>query len=93
MVQIQFSLNGADELNKALKEVSEDVKKKSGRFALRKAANVVASALRVGAQRMDDPATGRTNCSEVIAGRWNTTPKCQIFSRSSLTTISRGSIA
>lgn len=70
MVEVQFSLRGVDELNKALKEVSDDVRKKGGRFALRKAANLVAGALRVGAQRLDDPATGRA-ISQNVAVRFS----------------------
>lgn len=54
-----FALQGIDELNAKLKSIGNDLKYKGGRFALRKAANIVANAAKIGANRIDDPATGR----------------------------------
>jgi len=59
MNDLKFSLLGVDELHAMFKKVNGDVKRKSGRFALRKAANLVANALKLNAQRLDDPLTGR----------------------------------
>lgn len=62
---VNFSLIGADELVATLKTVNNDVRYKSGRFALRKAANLVAKALKEGALRLDDPETGRSIADNV----------------------------
>lgn len=57
---VKFSILGADELIQTIKRVNEDVQFKSGRFALRKGANIVADAMREGASRLDDPETARS---------------------------------
>lgn len=67
---IQFSMTGLDALLGKLETVSQDVKKKGGRFALRKAAQVVAAKAKENAQRLDDPETGRSIAGN-IALRWN----------------------
>jgi HK97 gp10 family phage protein len=52
---LQFSLIGLAELEAKLKEVSDDVRYKGGRFALRKAAEVIRDKAKAGAERVDDP--------------------------------------
>lgn len=65
-----FALQGLDELLGKLKAVKQDVRFKGGRFALRKAAQVVRDAAKQNAMRLDDAATGR-NIADNIAERWN----------------------
>lgn len=67
---VEFSILGLDSLLAKLETVSYDVKRKSGRAALRKAAQLVANKAKEGAQRVDDPATGRAIAANV-ALRWN----------------------
>lgn len=67
---MQFSLIGVEELLGKLDEVSQDVKKKGGRFALRKAAQVIRDAAKEGARRVDDPDTP-ANIAENIVERWS----------------------
>lgn len=70
MADIEFSLTGLDSLLGKLEAVAYDVKRKGGRSALRKAAQVVANKAKEGAERLDDSATGRSISSN-IALRWN----------------------
>jgi HK97 gp10 family phage protein len=67
----QFGLQGIEELTAKFASITSDVKYKGGRFALRKAANVVAKAAKQGAQRVDDPRTGRS-ISDNVAVRFST---------------------
>lgn len=67
---IEFSLTGLDSLLGKLDAVSYDVKRKGGRAALRKAAQVIAQKAREGAERLDDKETGRS-IADNIALRWN----------------------
>uniref|UniRef100_A0A7C2BA65 HK97 gp10 family phage protein n=1 Tax=Pseudomonas graminis TaxID=158627 RepID=A0A7C2BA65_9PSED len=67
---VQFSLIGIDSLVAKLEAVSYDVKRKGGRSALRKAAQVVAEKAKEGARKLDDAATGRSIANN-IALRWN----------------------
>jgi len=67
---VEFSLTGVDALIAKLEAVSYDMKRKGGRSALRKAAQVLAAKAKEGAQRLDDAATGRSIASN-IALRWN----------------------
>ncbi|SFY16270.1 HK97-gp10 family putative phage morphogenesis protein [Azotobacter vinelandii] len=67
---IQFSLTGLDELLGKLDEVSYDMKRKGGRFALRKAAQVIRDAAKQNAKRLDDPETGRQIAANIVE-RWN----------------------
>lgn len=67
---IQFSLTGVDELIATLNAVTYDTKRKGGRAALRKAAQVVRDAARRNAAGLDDLGTGR-QISANIAERWN----------------------
>lgn len=67
---IEFKLEGIDSLVSKLEAISYDAKRKGGRSALRKAAQVVANKAKEGAQRVDDPETGRSIAAN-IALRWN----------------------
>lgn len=67
---IQFSLTGLDSLLGKLESVKYETKRKGGRAALRKAAQVVRSAAEANAKRIDDPKTA-AEISKNIAMRWN----------------------
>jgi len=67
---IEFSLTGLDSLLGKLDAVSYDAKRKGGRAALRKAAQVIAQKAKEGAERLDDKETGRS-IADNIALRWN----------------------
>lgn len=67
----QFGLKGTEELTAKFASITKDVKYKGGRFALRKAANIVSKAAKAGADRIDDPTTGRS-ISGNIAVRFST---------------------
>lgn len=67
---VDFSILGLEGLLGKLSEVSVDVRRKGGRAALRKAAQVVVQKAKAGAERIDDRATGRS-ISDNIALRWN----------------------
>lgn len=54
---LDFKLTGLEDLQAKLKEVAEDVRFKGGRFALRKAAQVVRDKARENASRVDNPKT------------------------------------
>lgn len=68
--EIGFNLDGVPELNAKLAEVSEDVKFKGGRFALRKAANLVRDNARQQAARVDDPLTPEEIEKNIVV-RWS----------------------
>lgn len=67
---VDFSITGLDSLLGKLDSISYDVRRKGGRAALRKAAQVVMQKAKDGAERIDDKATGRS-ISDNIALRWN----------------------
>lgn len=67
---ITFQIAGIDALNAKLEGLIYDVRKKGGRFALRKAAQVVVGAAQRNAYLLDDPKTAR-NISTNIMERWN----------------------
>ncbi|EJO5057942.1 HK97 gp10 family phage protein [Pseudomonas aeruginosa] len=67
---VEFSITGLDSLLGKLDSVTEDVKRRGGRAALRKAAMIVVQAAKQGAAKIDDPGTGRS-ISDNIALRWN----------------------
>lgn len=67
---VQVKIEGADDLVERLKTISDDMRYKGGRFALRKAAMIVANKAKEGALKFDDPATGRV-ISDNIAVRWS----------------------
>ena len=68
---VQFSLIGLEPLLAKLQSVSYDMQYKGGRFALRKAANIVADALRTNAKMIDDPETPE-DISKNVAVRFST---------------------
>lgn len=68
--KIQFSLIGVDQLIAKLDTVTQDMKKKGGRFALRKAAKIVADRAKLNAAKLDDSSTGRS-IADNIAIRWD----------------------
>ena len=55
--RIDFELQGIDEVLARMKSISHDAKYKGGRFALRKAATLVASKAKEGAAKINDPRT------------------------------------
>lgn len=67
---IEFQIEGMESLLGKLEEVSYDVKRKGGRYALRKAAQLVRDAAKENAKRLDDPVTA-ADISANIAERWN----------------------
>jgi HK97 gp10 family phage protein len=67
---IQFSITGLDSLLGKLESVKYETKRKGGRAALRKAAQVVRAAAEANAKRIDDPKTA-AEISKNIAMRWN----------------------
>lgn len=67
---VEFNLTGLDELMGKLDSVSDDLRRKGGRAALRKAGNVVVNKAKANARRIDDAATGRS-IADNIALRWN----------------------
>ena len=67
---VDFSILGLDSLLGKLDSVSYDVRRKGGRAALRKAAQVVVQKAKEGAERIDDKETGRS-IADNIALRWN----------------------
>ncbi|MBF8706122.1 HK97 gp10 family phage protein [Pseudomonas putida] len=68
--RVEFSISGLDSLLGKLESVSYDVRRKGGRAALRKAAQVVVQKAKEGAERIDDKETGRS-IADNIALRWN----------------------
>ena len=67
---LDFSLTGVDDLIAKLQEVSRDVKNKGGRFALRKAAQLVRDKAKENAAALDDPETA-ANIEKNIVERWS----------------------
>lgn len=67
---VEFSITGLDSLLGKLEAVTYDLKRKGGRSALRRAAQLVADRAKEGAQALDDSATGRSIANN-IALRWN----------------------
>lgn len=67
---LKVNIIGAEELYGKLASVKEETRRKGGRASLRKAANVFVQAIREGAMRLDDSATGRAIADNVEA-RWN----------------------
>ncbi|MEF9671938.1 HK97 gp10 family phage protein [Pseudomonas sp. PCH446] len=68
--EVKFSLIGIDDLLSKLATVNDETKRKTGRAALRRAAEVVAEHFREGARRWDDPETGRSIADNIVL-RWN----------------------
>lgn len=55
----EFKLEGAAALKAKLAEVSEDMRLRGGRAALRRASALVVAKAKQNAMRLDDPETGR----------------------------------
>lgn len=70
MDSFEFRLEGIDSLLGKLDSVSYDLKRRGGRFALRRAAQVVSDRAALLASRIDDRETGRQIAAN-IAERWN----------------------
>lgn len=70
MATSQFQIKGLPELSKRLESIKYDAQYKGGRFALRKAAQVIRDAAKNNARQVDDSATGRS-IAENVAERWN----------------------
>lgn len=70
MMKDSVELKGLDSLLKKIESVKYEAKRKGGRFALRKAAQVMRDEARRGAQQIDDPATGRSIANNIVE-RWN----------------------
>lgn len=70
MAETSVRMTGVDELSKKLEGLKYDMKKKGGRFALRKAAQVIRNAARQNALAVDDTATGRSIAKNIVE-KWN----------------------
>lgn len=68
--RLDFNIIGVEQLSAKLKVISDDIKFKGGRFALRKAANLVRDAAKKNASKIDDPKTAE-NIEKNIAVRWS----------------------
>lgn len=62
-------MTGAEELHKRIQALTYDVAKKGGRFALRKAAQVVRDQVKSNAQAVDDPKS-REDIVKNVTERW-----------------------
>lgn len=67
---LEFELKGMDELVGKLDAVVYETKYKSGRFALRKAAQLVAGKFRENARRINDPDTA-SSIEKNVVERWD----------------------
>ena len=67
---VDFDLTGMDSLLGKLSEISDDLRRKGGRAALRRAGNVIADKARANSRQLDDTSTGRSIANNV-ALRWN----------------------
>lgn len=67
---VRFKIDGLASLKGKLAEISDDLKRKSGRAALRKAANVIVNKARANASNVDDPQTPE-NIAKNIVARWS----------------------
>lgn len=75
-VGFTVTLEGADALSKRLEGLSYDMSKKGGRFALRKAAQVIRDQAKANARRIDDPQSAadiEKNITEKWSSRYNKT--------------------
>jgi len=67
---VDFSIIGVEALLGKLSSVSDDLRRRGGRAALRRAGNVIVEKAKANASRIDDPHTGRSIAANV-AMRWN----------------------
>lgn len=70
MPDATFEVEGLPELVAKMEGLSYDLKRKGGRFALRRAAQVIRDAAKEGASRLDDPETAK-DTSKNIVERWS----------------------
>lgn len=70
MATQSVKMEGVEALSKRLEGLKYDVSKKGGRFALRKAAQVVRDAARQNAQQLDDPKSREIIAKNVVE-RWS----------------------
>ncbi len=70
MIDMEFKIKGAEAVRAKMESVTHEIAYKGGRFALRKAANLIADRARENALRFDDPDTA-SNISKNIAVRWS----------------------
>lgn len=66
---VEFSITGLDSLLGKLEAVTYDLKRKGGRSALRRAAQLVADKAKEGAQALDDAETGRSIANNIALRR------------------------
>lgn len=67
---MSFDVTGMNEVLGKIDALDYDIKRKGGRFALRRAAQVLRDQAKANAERIDDPATGRS-IADNIAIRWS----------------------
>lgn len=67
---VDFTLTGMDSLLGKLDEISDDLRRKGGRAALRRAGNVIVDKAKANARQLDDTSTGRS-IADNVALRWN----------------------
>lgn len=67
---IDISITGVESLLGKLSSISDDLRRRGGRAALRRAGNVIVEKAKANAARIDDPLTGRSITANV-AMRWN----------------------
>lgn len=70
MDDVQFKLEGIDSLVAKFESINYDMKRKGGRTALRKAAQLIANKAKENAAKLDDPASA-ANIAANIAIRWS----------------------
>ncbi len=70
MDRADFGLQGVDEIVAKFEEISIETRRKGGRSALRKAANLVRDAAVRNAQQIDDPATAEQIARNMVV-RWS----------------------
>lgn len=68
--EVTFEMEGAEALEAKLRGLSFDMRFKGGRFALRRAANLVRDDAKRRAERFDDPDTGQ-KIADNITVRWS----------------------
>ena len=68
--RIDYTMEGLPELLGKLDSVTQDIKYKGGRFALRKAAQVIRDQAKANAAKIDDPKTAES-IEKNIVERWN----------------------
>jgi len=69
-MELSVNMEGVQALIARLQTVKQDTRYKGGRFAGRKAANVIAAAIKTRAQQLDDPQTAE-HIAANVAVRWN----------------------